>query len=191
MGREFELKYRADDTVLGALAAEYGPFITISMETTYYDTPGRELSKRHWTLRRRFENGISVCTVKTPDERGGRGEWEVRCNDIEAAIPLLVEQGAPLTLVGLTASGIRESCAARFTRLAALLEAENCTVELALDKGTLLGGGKEQPFAEVEVELKSGSEAAAIRFAEALAEKYRLTREMQSKIQRALALANP
>ena len=35
-----------------------------------------------------------------------------------------------------------------------------------------------------------GSEAAAIRFAQSLAHKYRLTPEPKSKVQRALALAN-
>ena len=83
-----------------------------------------------------------------------------------------------------------ESCAARFTRLAKLVEADGCTVELALDEGTLLGGGKALPLAEVEVELKAGSEAAAVAFAQALAAEFGLTPEPKSKVQRALALAD-
>ena len=79
--------------------------------------------------------------------------------------------------------------AARFTRRAALTNAGEGTVELALDWGVLLGGGKELPFAEVEVELKQGSDADAIAFAQSLAARFRLTPEPKSKIRRALALA--
>ena len=62
------------------------------------------------------------------------------------------------------------------------------TVELALDEGTLMGGGRTLPFAEMEVELKSGEEAAATAFAEALAQEFNLTPEPKSKAQRAMAL---
>ena len=64
------------------------------------------------------------------------------------------------------------------------------SVELALDRGVFLGGGKQQPFAEVEVELKEGSEEAAVRFAGKLARDFGLTPEHRSKIARARALAD-
>ena len=44
------------------------------------------------------------------------------------------------------------------------------------------------PFAEIEVELKSGEEAAATVFAETLARKFGLTPEPKSKAQRAMEL---
>ena len=191
MGREFELKYRANPVVLEELRAEFGPYDTITMETAYYDAADHALSQRRWTLRRRLENGVSVCTVKTPAHGGARCEWEVIWDDLEAAIPRLVQLGAPEELTQYTASGIVQTCAARFTRLAATLTLENGTVELALDQGVLIGGGKELPFAEVEVELKEGPEEAAIAFAQELARRYGLTPEPRSKVQRALALANP
>mgnify|MGYP003297594623 CR=1 FL=1 len=59
MGREFELKYRADAEKIAAIREQYGDFTSISMETTYYDTPGHALGDLHWTLRRRMENGVS------------------------------------------------------------------------------------------------------------------------------------
>ena len=61
-------------------------------------------------------------------------------------------------------------------------------VKYPLDEGCLLGGSKELPFAEVEVELKSGSEAAAIAFAQTLAKEYGLVPEPKSKVQRAMEL---
>jgi len=189
MGREFELKYRAAAAQITAIRADFGPFREISMETTYYDTPDRSLSAKRWTLRRRFENGTSVCTLKTPGENGSRGEWETEADDLTAAIPALCKLGAPEELASLVCNGVTEVCGARFTRRAALIAAESCTVELALDQGMLLGGGRALPLCEVEVELKEGSEESAVAFANALAAKYGLSPETTSKYKRALTLA--
>lgn len=188
MGREFERKYRADSEVIAAIRASFGDFSEIRMETVYYDTLDAALSRRRWMLRRRYENGISVCTLKTPLPDGSRGEWETPCDDIRLAIKELCKLGAPEDLLTLTESGLREACAARFTRLAKRLTLERCTVELALDEGALMGGGRTLPFAEIEVELKSGGEAAATAFAETLARKFGLTPEPKSKAQRAMEL---
>ena len=73
MGREFELKYRADSGNIAAIRAAFGDFSEIRMETVYYDTLDAALSRRRWMLRRRYENGISVCTLKTPLPDGSRG----------------------------------------------------------------------------------------------------------------------
>ena len=188
MGREFERKYRADSGTIAAIRASFGDFSEIRMETVYYDTSDAALSRRRWMLRRRYENGISVCALKTPLPDGSRGEWETPCDDIRLAIKELCKLGVPEDLLTLTESGLTEACAARFTRLAKRLTLERCTVELALDEGALMGGGRTLPFAEIEVELKSGEEAAATAFAETLARKFGLTPEPKSKAQRAMEL---
>lgn len=189
MGREFELKYRADSKKIAAIREKFTGFTSIEMLTAYYDTPDKALGQRRWTLRRRLENGKSVCTAKIPLPDGSRGEWEVQCSSAVAAIPELCKLGAPKELLTLTQAGIQEICSARFTRLAAALEVSGCILELALDQGCLLGGGKELPFAEVEVELKHGSEIVAVAFAENLAKEFDLIPEPASKAQRAMALA--
>ena len=189
MGREFELKYRAVPEQLDAIRAAFGEFDAISMETTYFDTPGGSFSRLRWTLRRRMENGRSVCTLKVPLADGSRGEWEVLCEDILRAVPELCKLGAPELLPDLAGEGLYPSCGARFTRLAKTLTEGETTLELALDRGVLLGGRKEAPFAEVEVEFKSGSEETCTAFAQALAWKFRLEPEPRSKIARAQALA--
>ena len=189
MGREFELKFRSDADKIASIKEKYGDFTTISMETTYYDTPDRKLSERHCTLRRRMENETSVCTYKYPHKDGGRGEWEVEAASIEEGIIKLCDAGAGPELLYATVAGLVEVCGARFTRLAAPLEVPGATVELALDQGVLIGNGKELPFAEVEVELKEGTDEAAIAFAKALAEEFGLVPEGKSKFARAMALA--
>ena len=190
MGKEFELKYAATEAELEALKARYPHLRPIAMETTYYDNAAGDFSRLKWTFRRRMENEKSICTLKTPMAGHGRAEFETECGEILEAVPLLVEQGAPRELLILTSRGVTPSCGAKFLRLAGLLEIPGGAVELALDQGVLLGGGKELPFAEVEVELKEGSEAAATAFAKALAAEYGLKPERRSKVARARKLAD-
>ncbi len=187
MGREFELKFRSDAATIAAIAEKYGDFTTISMETTYYDTQDRILSRQHCTLRRRMENGVSVCTFKRPHPDGGRGEWEAEAASIEEGLQQLCQASADPQLLQL--GSLLETCGARFTRLAKPLDVPGGTVELALDQGVLLGGGKELPFAEVEVELKEGADETAAVFANRLAEEFCLIPEAKSKFARAKALA--
>ena len=188
MGKEFELKFRADEEKIAAIAAKYGDFTSISMETTYYDTPAKDLSALHWTLRRRYENGTSVCTLKTPAPGGARGEWETECPDILSAIPELCKLGAPAELDSLCHEGLVISCGAMFTRRAGTFTLRDCVLEIALDQGVLLGGGRELPFCELEVEHKEGSREAVEAFARQLADIYALKPEEKSKFARALAL---
>ena len=189
MGREFELKFRADAAAIAAIREKYGDFTPISMETTYYDTFDLKLSMHRWTLRRRMENGKSVCTFKRPHENGGRGEWEVEADSIMEGVMALCRNGADWELMRCASGGLIEVCGARFTRLAKQLEIPGAVVELALDAGVLLGRGKELPFAEVEVELKAGPDEAAVAFAGALAEAFSLSAEPKSKFVRAMILA--
>ena len=189
MGREFELKFLTDNDTIAAIQKKYGEFTPISMETTYYDTFDLKLSMHRWTLRRRMENGVSVCTFKRPHENGGRGEWEVECPNIMEGVMALCKAGADWELMRCASGGLMEVCGARFTRLAKTLEIPGAKVELALDQGVLMGRGSELPFAEVEVELKEGADEAAVAFAGELAEEFGLVPEEKSKFVRAMALA--
>lgn len=189
MGIEFELKYGATPEVLAQIDrfAE-GEQTVYQMQTTYYDTPDGKLSAVFYTLRCRMENETAVCTLKAPVEGKGRGEWELNCEDIAAAIPELCKLGAPDDLMSMTAEGVIPICGARFTRIAKTLLLPDCTVELALDQGVLIGGGKEIPLCEVEVELKSGEPAYCEAYARQLAMLFGLKPEKKSKFRRALAL---
>ena len=189
MGVEYEWKFRADpQNQQQILDAQPGMWQQIAMETTYYDTADADLSRLHYTLRRRMENEKSVCTVKTPADRGGRGEWETEEASIEKAIPKLCKLGAPAVLASLTAEGVRPTCGARFTRQACAVDIGAAVVELALDQGILTGGDREVPLCEVEVELKDGSFEASAAYAAHLAQKYGLIPEPKSKFRRALDL---
>ena len=189
MGAEYELKFRADEETLSSVFTTFpARWQTIAMETTYYDTPSHSLSKCRWTLRCRKENSNHVCTLKTPGENSARNEWEVNCDTIEAAIPELCKLGAPVELLAHCKEGLIVSCGAKFTRRAGLFTLRDCVLELALDQGVLLGGGKEIPLCEMEAEYKEGNRAEMERFATELAALYDLQIEEKSKFARALAL---
>ena len=188
MGTEFELKYSATEAVQAQLLTVAQNWKTIAMETTYYDTPSGALSQQKYTLRRRLENGVSICTVKTPAAQGARGEWEVPCDDICTAIPALCKLGAPADLAELVKEGLQNVCGARFTRQAAIVQQGQTTLELALDRGILFSGERQQPLCEVEIELKHGLRADALIYAGILAAQFTLTPQPYSKFRRALAL---
>lgn len=184
MATEFELKYRASAEILEKIqSACPGEYTAIPMTTTYYDALDGSLSAKRWTLRHRREGERQVCTLKTPGAGGARGEWEVDCPGIFEALPKLESlsgRALPRTL--------KATCGAEFTRLAAMREGEGFTAELALDKGILLNGEKRAEFAEVELELKSGSRDALAAFGAEFARRFGLETEPKSKFARARAL---
>lgn len=189
MGAEYELKYRASSAIQNAIAEAFpGNWERICMQTTYYDTPSGALSARRYMLRMRRENGVSICTLKTPGKGKERGEWELPCEEITSAVSELCKLGAPADLVSLCAEGLIPICGAAFTRQARILQMPDFVAELALDSGSLFGNGRQIPLQEIELELKQGSRNALDTFAEAFSAKYGLAPEEESKFARALSL---
>ena len=189
MGYEFEMKYASTREQQERITAALGQdFEVFDMQTTYYDTPAAELSALRWTLRRRYENGSPVCTLKTPAGKLGRGEWDCAAETVEEAIPELTQLSGSAELAQLAGHGLVPICGARFTRKAYTVFCGETLVEVAVDSGILFGGGQELPLCEVEVELKQGSREDAARYAAKLAEEFGLTPEPKSKFRRALDL---
>ncbi len=183
MGRELEYKYAATPQKLESIAAQYGPFRQLEMCTTYYDTPSRSLSARHCTLRLRQENGVCICTLKMPLPDGSRAEFECNADTIEEGIAAIPQAAA------LIDGPVEPVCGARFTRLAALVNTGDGTAELALDRGVLLGGGREAPLCELELEHKTGNDIATMVMGHSLSMEFDLPMEQKSKFARAMALS--
>lgn len=190
MGKEFELKYAAagPEILSGIQLMLDGCTETIHMATTYYDTKDAALSKRKWTLRLRQENDAFVVTFKTAGDGSTRGEWEYDADSIEFAAETLIDLGAPEQLADLLADGVQPVCGAKFIRRAITTETDGAVLEVALDEGKLFREDRELPICEVEVELKEGSEKAAVDFAKGLAMQFGLREEPKSKFVRAVTL---
>lgn len=199
MATELEIKYAVGDLqkldclLCDAVVRERmtdAQFRYIRMETTYYDTGDGALSARRWTYRLRTENERSVITLKTPGEGYARGEWEWEGEYLDEAPERLLALGAPEEAAKLLdPAGLQPVCGAKFTRILAELELDGAQCELCGDIGWLLGGGRQEPLCELELELTQGSEAVMLAYARALAEKYGLREEERSKFARARALA--
>ena len=190
MGLEYERKYRTDAETLQKIHTSLSePAYTFQMETTYYDTPDNALSRQKITLRRRYENGISVCTLKTPTGGIGRGEFQTEADRIEDAIPVLCKLSGFEALETIVTKGLTAVCGAKFTRIARKIVFAGSVLELALDEGFLLGGNKKLPLYEIEVELLSGEPKDADLYGAMLAKKFALQEETESKFRRAMALA--
>ena len=189
MAVEYELKYRATAEVLERIQADFpGNYTVTEMTTTYYDTPGGDLAKLFWTLRHRREGDKHICTLKTPAGIDGRSEYEWSCESIHEAIPHLCRLSGSNALAQLVERGLVETCGARFTRTARAFTAGCTTTELALDRGVLLNGEKEEPFAELEVELKRGFREETDIIGLLLSQAYGLEAENKSKFQRSKEL---
>ena len=189
MATELELKFYANTEVFNnVLSAFSGNYEKFQMETTYFDTPQKAFSARKMTLRRRFENGISVYALKTPLPGNARGEWEVNAERWDQAIPQLLAGGAPSVLEELAKEGLTPICGAKFTRLALPLKEKDFSAEIALDEGILTGNGKSLPLCELEIELKEGDAEAFLTWGRAFAALYGLTECKESKFRRAISL---
>lgn len=188
MAIEYEYKYKVHKgDVLSILATFPQETREIQMETVYYDTPSGSLSAKHFTLRRRLENGRSVCTLKTP-AGNARNEWETEEAFIENAIPRLIQMGAPEELQELAEEGLYAICGARFTRFAKDIPITDGLAELALDYGYLFAGDKKEPLCEMELELKSGDKRSFDLFVWSVAGEFLLEEEPKSKFARARKL---
>ena len=110
MAVELEIKFRATPEQQAAVRSVLsGEEREYTMRTTYYDTPDGDLSARKYTLRRRMENQVSVCTLKTPAKGIGRNEFELNCDRIEEAIPELCRLSGLPELPGLLAKFARSA----------------------------------------------------------------------------------
>ncbi len=169
-------------------AVRQGGYRLLDMATVYYDTADGSLAKNHRTLRLRQENDRLVATCKTPAGGNARNEFECDAPTIEAALPKLVEAGAPAELLEI--DRLIPVCAAQFTRREAELSFADGTVCVFCgDIGMLAGGQKQEPLCEVELELKSGDYETIEAFGVELKERFGLTEEPKSKFARAAALA--
>lgn len=178
-----------DERVSDCLMAD---FTEREMDAVYYGTGSGETDTRQWSLRLRREDGATVASCKTAETRDGamvsRGEWQVFAEDWETALPMLVADGAPGELLDL-ADRLVPQCSVKFTRTAApLLLPGGSTAELALDRGTLSAGEKQEALLELELELLTGEPDGIVELAAYLESKYALSKEHNSKYARALRL---
>ncbi len=208
---EIELKYKLSPGDGGRILADktVTKFSTDGIRTTYlnatyYDTVDGTLAATKSALRLRYEGerpnneGVPddyVCCFKCRDSRDGaafsREEYECKAPDIYQGIEGLLSLGAPRDLLEPVMSmelvTVAEVLCVRKSMILSL--SDGTKAELCIDTGTFpSGNGREESFAELELELKEGSKESLCEFGKYLADKYTLSPEPQTKLARAFAV---
>ncbi len=177
VGREVELKFQvaAEDleAVLGA--APTGQDEVRQLHSIYFDTETAVLAAQQMSLRIREEGGRKIQTLKH-GSGVSREEREAEVADLDTSWP---------ELTGLALVVVSEVRVLRRQRLVSFAGAE---IEIAADIGEVSAGGRKEAFSELELELKSGPEAALHKLAAILGRAAGLTPSSVSKADRGRAL---
>jgi triphosphatase len=153
--------------------------------TTYFDTPGRDLSRAGASLRIRRGGGRRVQTLKLrggADGPFGRGEWEWPVEGDAPDLARLAE--APAVAPPGALRQLAPVFATEVGRRVRLLPLDGALVELSLDTGTLRAGEGTAEIRELELELKGGAPGPMYRLAAALQAEVPLTLGVESKAER-------
>ena len=169
----------------------------VRMDAVYYDTEDGVLAQNHVTFRVRQEGSCTVSTVKW----GGQVE-EGLFSHQECNVPAAPEDGklvprpelfretdaGPVLERVLAGKPLCSQLGMHFLRRRTQVVYRGSELEVSVDTGEIVAGGKTEPICEVEVELFAGPEDRVREFAQQLADEYRLVPENRSKYARGLAL---
>lgn len=177
--QEIELKLAVPEGAQAAVRARLSSLGAIQrtrLDTTYFDTPQRDLASRHAALRLRRLGRQYVQTLKTGDgERAMASRGEIELPLARAALDLqgLFAAGAPRWFRDLDLSRLRPVFRTLFERDTVPVDTGAGRVEIAFDTGHIESGdgaGRRRcPISEIEFELLDGDPSAMIELAERMA----------------------
>jgi len=156
----------------------------------YYDTPEAALSQAGAALRVRQAGDRYIQTLKTSGQflngAHNRQEWEWDLPGPERDLSLL-EQTPLHNKVDL--SDLQVVFETNFQRQEIILKEGDNEIEVAVDAGRILGGGRSRPLHEVELELKAGDAGCLRQQASKLAEQVPVFLNLVSKAEQGYFLA--
>ncbi|MDE1180597.1 CYTH domain-containing protein [Paraburkholderia sp.] len=152
-----------------ARAGEQGH--SIALANLYFDTPQLQLARSRSALRLRHTPDGWLQTYKTVGTSNGglhnRHEWEMPVAGEALEIGALLracDDPAAADALREAAPDLIELFSTNFTRTLWTVTVDGATIEAAIDQGDVLadvnGESRRTPICEVELELKSGDEAA-------------------------------
>ena len=172
----------------------------VKLVNIYFDTPQLTLATSKSALRLRQTPDGWLQTFKTAgDANNGlhsRHEWEMPVAGAKLEIDALVrvcDEPAAADALRKAAPTLIELFRTNFTRTLWLVSADGAQIEAAIDQGDVLaqvdGETRSAPISEVELELKSGDEAALHELAAQLRQEVAgLAPDNMSKAQRGYRL---
>ncbi len=166
------------------------------LESTYFDSPERELKGQGMALRIRKQGRRLIQTLKVPlaaDQNGAVRRVREFESDVESDRPDLgvIDDEALSGSLDLQAlqSRLEPLFTTKVVRYVLPVRLMQCEVEVAFDEGTLVAGARQEPISELELELLSGEPEYLIQLALAIGEKTTFRLEPRSKAARGYALA--
>ncbi len=162
---------------------------TAALHAIYFDTPNHQLGKRGMSLRIRRSGRRRIQTVKA-DGRDGAGlfardEWEM---PVRSDAPVLDDRTPVAAILGAAAADVGKLFTVDVQRRTWMMTQDSATIELVLDRGSILAAGREQPICEIELELKAGEPAALFALARRINADIAVRPGMLSKAERGYRL---
>jgi inorganic triphosphatase YgiF len=199
MSTELELRLAVPPAAANALAAHVAALPgahTVPLRATYFDTARSALGRAGWGLRLRWEGEAGwVQTIKGPLLADGLSRPEHNAPRGHApslpALDLHAHDALPeaAALLAALTEPLQAQFGTEIERLRARAHLGDAQVELALDRGRLLGGGASAAVCELELEWLAGPLAPLWDEAERLVHAHGLVLEPRSKAARGHALA--
>ncbi|MDR3593067.1 MAG: CHAD domain-containing protein [Negativicutes bacterium] len=165
------------------------------MEACYYDSSDQALQLAGVAYRIRLEGSQWVATVKAGGTSTGglhqRQEWNVPVAEPVPSLEYFQQTEAePLLTRVLGDNPLEPLFSTAFDRQTIELNVgDGSRVELAVDVGSILAGDRDEPIAEVELELLAGNPTAVLQLGAELSRTVPLVVEPRSKYFRGLLLA--
>lgn len=195
MADEIELKLElfppdADRIVASKLLGE-NPKVAEQV-STYFDTAGRAVAKAGFSLRIRRTGDTRIQTIKADGASSAglfaRTEWE---RPVDNDVPVL-DYATPLpTVIGDDADKVTSQFIVRVERHKWLVQEDETTIEVVLDRGKVSAGGRSDPICEIELELKLGDPAALFGLARKIDAVVPIRLGVLTKSERGYRLAEP
>lgn len=164
----------------------------IKMKARYFDTEDGAMQAARLAYRTRSENGRWVATLKGSgsSEGGLHRRMEIECDVTDGEVNLAVfdDTEAEELLLPYRDAKLVPIVETNFTRTVWILRDATAQIEIALDEGEILAGGKTEPIRELELEFKSGDMEALQSLSGWLQKQLGVVEENQSKFARGLAL---
>ena len=156
----------------------------------YFDTPDAALNQARAALRVRQAGDRYIQTLKTRGEfvngAHNRQEWEWELSGPDLDLSLLAQ--TPLHNQ-IDLANLQLAFETNFQRQEIMLTDGNNDIEVAVDAGHILGGGRTLPLHEVEFELKAGDADCLMQQAAKLAEQVPVFLNLVSKAEQGYFLA--
>lgn len=163
---------------------------TLQLGNTYYDTPNGDLNSQKIALRIRKVGDKHIQTLKTRGEfvdgAHRRQEWEWPLIGTKLNMGLIAD-----TPVGqsVNLAKLRPVFETNFQRRVVMIEQGESLIEVAIDSGDILAGGRSRPLSEIEFELKTGDAALLLAWARRLADEVPVFLNLVSKAEQGYYLA--